>query len=71
MRLFETGFSELHAVSDKGTARFLSDDGAWLPETWSRPMALEVLGDERAIELSPEEAAAALARRGASMPSLD
>jgi len=40
----------------------------WVPSEPSRAMALELLADERAFELSAEEAAEVLAARGAPMP---
>lgn len=61
--------SDLWVASDTGLAMILSDANVWVPEGGSRPMALEVFGDERATELSAADAAAALASLGAPVPS--
>jgi hypothetical protein len=67
MRLFRFDVSEVAAISDKGLAKLLVGSD-WRPSEPSRAMALEVLADERAFELSAEEAAEVLAARGAPMP---
>ena len=67
MRLFRFDVSEIGAVSDNGLAKFLVGSD-WLPSDPSRAMALEILADERAVELSATEAADALASRGAPTP---
>ena len=69
MRLFLFDGCEIAAISDDGRAKLLSDDGSWVPAEWSRKMALEVVGDERAIELSAVAAAERLSRRGAELPA--
>jgi hypothetical protein len=67
MRLFRFDLSEIGAVSDNGLAKLLVGSD-WVPSEPSRAMALEVLADERAFELSAEEAAEVLAACGAPMP---
>jgi hypothetical protein len=62
MRFFVFDMSELAAVFDTGVAMSLRD-GVWGPPDGSR--ALEVLGDDRAIELSDADAKRWLELRGA------
>lgn len=68
MKLFRFDASQVAAVSEDGLAMLLSRAGTWVPPEGSRKMALEVLGDERAVELSDAEAAKLLASRGAPKP---
>ena len=69
MKLFKFDASEIAAVSDAGLGKLLSDGNAWEPSEGSRALALEVLADERAIELSEAEAGKLLSARGAEKPS--
>ncbi len=69
MRFFNFDISELAAVFDSGVAMSLTD-GVWGPPEGSRALALEVLGDDRAIELSDAAAKLWLDKRGVEPPVL-
>ncbi len=71
MRLFLFDGCLIAAVSDDGLGMVLNDNGSWGPAGGSRATAEEILGDERAFELSDADATKALSRRSASMPSFE